>query len=101
MGIILTTVHTQDYRDALGDAAAGRVTFPIAYPALSRHVTALLLIAWTWVASQTWRLDDITTAFMGILAMIVGVSFIAQTDVRADIISAHLYNVSFLQSAIT
>jgi hypothetical protein len=94
-GIILTTIHTQDYKEASGDAAAGRVTLPIAYPALSRRVTALLLIAWSWVVSQTWRLDDITAAFMGVLALIVGVSFVARSDVRADIISSCLYNVSF------
>lgn len=95
VGIILTTIHTQDYRDALGDAAAGRVTFPIAYPELSRPVTALLLIAWSWVVARTWRLDDITATFMCVLALVVGVRFIARTDVRADIISSHLYNVSF------
>lgn len=94
-GIILTTIHTQDYKDACGDAAAGRVTLPIAYPALSRPLTALMLIAWSWVVSRTWQLDDTTAAFMGVLALIVGVSFVARTDVRADIISSHLYNVSF------
>ena len=94
-GIILTTIHTQDYKDAPGDAVAGRTTLPIAYPALSRPVTAFLLIAWSWVVSRTWRLDDITAAFMGVLSLIVGVNFIAWTDVRADIISSYLYNVSF------
>ena len=93
-GIILTTIHTQDYKDASGDVAAGRDTLPIAYPALSRPITALLLIAWSWVISRTWWLDDITAAFMGVLALIVGVSFVARTDVHADVISSHLYNVS-------
>ncbi len=51
-GIILT-IHTQDYKDVPGDAAAGRVTLPIAYPALSRAVSALLLIAWSWGISRT------------------------------------------------
>jgi hypothetical protein len=62
---------------------------------MSRTVTALLLIAWSWVVSRTWRLDDITAAFMGVLSLIVGVSFVARTDVHADIISSYLYNVSF------
>ncbi|KAI0269613.1 hypothetical protein BGY98DRAFT_924086 [Russula aff. rugulosa BPL654] len=92
-GIILTTIHTQDYRDAWGDAAAGRVTLPIAYPTLSRPVTALLLITWSWIVSRTWLLDDITAGFMGVFSLIVGVSFVARTDVRADTISSHLYNV--------
>ena len=94
-GIILTTIHTQDYKDASGDMAAGRVTLPIAYPALSRPVTGLLLIAWSWVVSWTWGLDNITAAFMVVLALIVGVRFVARTDVRSDIISSYLYNVSF------
>ena len=93
-GIILTTIHTQDYRDASGDVAAGRDTLPIAYPALSRPLTALLLVAWSWVVSRTWWLDNITATFMGVLGLVVGVSFVAPADVRSDIISSHLYNVS-------
>jgi hypothetical protein len=34
VGIILTTIHTQDYKDASGDAAAGRVT----HPTLKNHL---------------------------------------------------------------
>ena len=93
-GIIFTTIHTQDYRDAPGDAAGGRVTLPIAYPVLSRAVTAFLLIAWSWGVSWTWQLDEVATIFLCVLALIVGVSFVARTDVRADAISAYLYNVS-------
>jgi hypothetical protein len=94
-GIILTTIHTQDYKDTPGDVAAGRITLPIAYPALSRAATALLLIAWSRGLSWTWRLDEIAAGFIGVLGLIVGVRFVTQTGVRADIISSHLYNVSF------
>ena len=90
----MTTIHTQDYKDAPGDAASGRVTLPIAYPVLSRTITALLLIAWSYGVSWTWRLDDITAGFVGILALIVGVSFVARTGGRADSVSSYLYNVS-------
>lgn len=93
-GIILTTIHTQDYKDVRGDAAAGRVTLPIAYPALSRAVTAFVLLAWSWGISLTWRLDSATAAAMGVLALIVGVSFVARRDARADVVSSYLYNVS-------
>jgi len=92
-GIILTTIHTQDYKDAPGDAAAGRVTLPIAYPSLSRAVTALLLIAWSRGISWTWELDDITAGFVGVLALVVGLSFVARTGERADILSSYLYNL--------
>jgi hypothetical protein len=93
-GIILTTIHTQDYKDVPGDTAAGRVTLPIAYPALSRVVTAFFLIAWSWGISRTWRVDDVTAAVMGVLALFVGVSFVARTDPRADKVSFYWYNVS-------
>jgi len=92
-GIILTTIHTQDYKDVPGDAAAGRVTLPIAYPTLSRFVTAFILVAWSWGVSLTWRLDNITAAFMGVLALVVGVSFVVRRDLHADLVSAYLYNV--------
>ena len=93
-GIILTTIHTHDYKDARGDAAAGRVTLPIAYPTLSRVVTAFVLLAWSWGISLTWRLDSATAAATGVLSLIVGVSFIARRDTRADVVSSYLYNVS-------
>ena len=93
-GIILTTIHTQDYKDVPGDAAAGRVTLPIAHPTLSRFATAFILVAWSWVISLTWRLDNITAAFMDLLALVVGVSFVVRRDVHADLVSAYLYNVS-------
>ena len=61
---------------------------------LSRAVTAFLLVAWSLSVSWTLQLDDIAAGFLCVLALIVGVSFIARTDVRADVMSAHLYNVS-------
>jgi hypothetical protein len=93
-GILLTTIHTHDYKDVRGDAAAGRVTLPIAYPMLSRVVTAFILLAWSWVVSLTWRLDNVTGAAMGVLSLIVGISFVARRDTRADVVSSYLYDVS-------
>jgi hypothetical protein len=90
----LTTIHTQDYKDVPGDAASGRVTLPIAHPSFSRVVTAFILIAWSWGISLTWRLDDATAAFMGVLALVVGVRFVVRRDVHGDLVSAYLYNVS-------
>lgn len=93
-GIILTTIHAQDYKDIQGDIAAGRVTLPIAYPMSSRPVTAFLLIAWSWGISRTSRLDNAMEAVIGILSLVVGTSFVARTDSRADKISFYWYNVS-------
>ena len=93
-GIVLTTIQAQDYKDVLGDTAAGRVTLPIAYPELSRVITAFVLIAWSWAISKTWRLDDTTAAVLGVLAMVVGISFVARRDSRADKVSFYWYNVS-------
>lgn len=77
-----------------GDAATGRVTLPIAYPVLSRVATAFLLIAWSWAVARTWWLDDVAAAVIGVLALVVGVSFLARTDARADKVSFYCYNVS-------
>jgi hypothetical protein len=93
-GIILTTIHTQDYKDVLGDAISGRVTLPIAYPAMSRVATAFILIAWSWGISKTWHLDDVAAAVFGVLAIVVGISFVARTDSRSDKVSFYWYNVS-------
>lgn len=93
-GIILTTIHTQDYKDVLGDAISGRVTLPIAYPAMSRAATAFFLVAWSWGISRTWHLDGVAAAVLGVLALIVGISFVARTDSRSDKVSFYWYNVS-------
>jgi hypothetical protein len=94
VGIILTTIHTQDYKDVLGDVAAGRVTLPIAYPFLSRVATAFVLLAWSWGMALTWRLDSASAAAMGVLSLVVGVSFVTRRGTRADVVSSYLYNVS-------
>lgn len=93
-GIILTTVHTQDFKDVVGDAAVGRVTLPIAYPVLSRVATAFFLVAWSWAVSRTWWLDGVTAAVMGVSGMVVGISFVARRDARADKASFYMYSVS-------
>ena len=93
-GIILTTIHTQDFKDVVGDAAVGRVTLPIAYPVLSRVATAFFLVAWSWGVSRTWWLDDVTAAVMGISGMAVGISFVARRDIHADKVSFYMYSVS-------
>jgi hypothetical protein len=83
----------------LGDAATGRITLPIAYPALSRVATAFFLIAWYWGVSRTWKLDDVMAAVMGILALVPGVSFITRTNASADKVSFYWYNVSLQPTA--
>ena len=94
-GIIFTTIHVQDYKDIQGDLAAGRITLPIAYPMSSRPVTAFLLITWSWGISRTSHLDNVMEAVIGILSLVVGTSFVARTDSRADKISFYWYNVSY------
>ncbi|KAH9971872.1 UbiA prenyltransferase family [Lactifluus volemus] len=91
-GIILTTIHMQDFKDVRGDSVAGRVTLPIAYPTLSRVSTALLLIAWSWGLSQTWILDVAAAAGVGVLALVVGVRLVVLTNVHADKVSFYWYN---------
>jgi len=93
-GIILTTIHMQDFKDVVGDATVGRVTLPIAYPVLSRVATAFVLVAWSWGVSRTWWLDDVTAAAMGVSGMTVGISFVARRDAHADKVSFYMYSVS-------
>jgi hypothetical protein len=83
-----------------GDAATGRVTFPIAYPSLSRAATAFFLIVWSWCASRTWQLDQFSAAALGVLALFVGVQFVVRTGARADKISFYWYNVSPPSTAV-
>ncbi|TRM69501.1 UbiA prenyltransferase family [Schizophyllum amplum] len=55
--LLATTVHAQDFRDVVGDAAIGRNTLPMVLPpALARWSLAVLLLGWSAVLIQFWLL---------------------------------------------
>ncbi|KAJ7223115.1 hypothetical protein GGX14DRAFT_694302 [Mycena pura] len=57
--LISTTIQAQDFPDVEGDAALGRVTFPIYAPEFSRIATLAVMVAWSIFLGLYWSLGAI------------------------------------------
>ncbi|PCH35444.1 hypothetical protein WOLCODRAFT_80556 [Wolfiporia cocos MD-104 SS10] len=92
-GVILTTIHAQDFRDVQGDLDTGRRTFPIISPAAARLTVLVGLLCWTAAAIHIWQLDWIIAMLITVLAIFIGWRFLIRTTVRDDEVSYILYNI--------
>ncbi|KAJ7203578.1 hypothetical protein GGX14DRAFT_305665, partial [Mycena pura] len=64
-GILISTtiqLEAQDFPDVEGDAAMGRVTFPIYAPKFSRIATLAVMVAWSIFLGSYWSLGAIISA---------------------------------------
>ncbi|KAJ6496295.1 UbiA prenyltransferase family-domain-containing protein [Mycena sanguinolenta] len=93
-GIIVTTIHTQDFQDRVGDKMTGRRTLPIVLPVLSRYTIFVGVIAWSVVLSRVWRLDLLAQIPLTLLGTIVGFRCSMLRTVQSDKLTYVLYNVS-------
>ncbi|KAI0036386.1 UbiA prenyltransferase family, partial [Vararia minispora EC-137] len=91
--IIFTTVQFQDFPDIVGDAAAGRVTFPIYAPELSRWLTASALLAWSFFLGQFWAIGAVGSVALPVLGAIVGIRCVCLRSPAADTTTYQLYSV--------
>ncbi|OCH86636.1 hypothetical protein OBBRIDRAFT_737651 [Obba rivulosa] len=91
--LIFTTIQTQDFPDVEGDAAAGRVTFPIYAPEFSRAFTLIALITWSMYLSWFWGIGYIGGSFFTALGMYVGLQYYLCRSLAADKRSYIIYNI--------
>lgn len=92
--IFLTTTHCQDFKDVAGDAAVGRVTFPMVHPFLSRLSYMFFVIFWSIALSVYWELEYVlAAAFIG-FSIFIGAFVMMFRTVKADQLSFLLYEVS-------
>ncbi|PCH35474.1 hypothetical protein WOLCODRAFT_80615 [Wolfiporia cocos MD-104 SS10] len=92
-GIILTTIHAQDFRDVQGDLDAGRRTFPIISPTAARLTVLVGLLCWTAATIHIWQLDWVTAMLITVLALFIGWRFLVRTTVGDDEVSFIWYNI--------
>jgi 4-hydroxybenzoate polyprenyltransferase len=94
--VILTTVHSQDFCDVVGDRLRGRQTLPIVWPEASRIILVFMVLAWSfgllWVTSIN---QFYATAFFG-LGALVSMRFYFKRDADSDRLSYDYYNVGML-----
>jgi hypothetical protein len=93
--IILSTVHSQDFRDQIGDKLAGRWTIPMAWPTGSRFSMLVFLTAWSVGLSWACGLACVFSVPFCMLAVFVGLRFIRKRTVDDDKKSYQYYNVRF------
>lgn len=96
-GIFATTIHTQDFKDVVGDAAVGRRTLPITQPNFARFTVPVVLTLWSIGLGYNWQLGWYAATTFLALAMVTSARFFFLRTVSQDKISFYYwYNVSHL-----
>ncbi|KAL8712488.1 MAG: hypothetical protein Q9220_003336 [cf. Caloplaca sp. 1 TL-2023] len=86
--VILTTVQVQDFADRDGDVARQRKTMPLVYgEGVTRWVTALLVVVWSFVCPWVWGVDDVL-GFVAPVVLATGLAVLVLLDVDAVDVTA-------------
>jgi hypothetical protein len=94
--IILTTIQAQDFPDIEGDAALGRMTFPIYAPEFSRTVTLGALVGWSWFLGWYWSLGPLSSTVFVLLGHYSGIRYYLWREVAEDKRSYLVFSVRAL-----
>ena len=106
-GVILTTMHMQDFKDQAGDEQRGRRTVPLVLgDAAARWTIVVFLAFWALLCPLFWQLKVSTLLVSGGAAGLISVRMLIWRDVKADSTSwklwtlwtAMLYSLPLLKS---
>ncbi|KAJ7598539.1 UbiA prenyltransferase family-domain-containing protein [Mycena floridula] len=93
-GIILTTVHVQDFQDEPGDRLSGRQTVCIRWgQSISRFASLVVIMLWSWIVPGLWGSSTSLKFFYGVLGSFVGGRFYLLRSVLQDEASYRAFNV--------
>ncbi|KAI0077220.1 hypothetical protein K474DRAFT_1707524 [Panus rudis PR-1116 ss-1] len=91
--IITTTMHSQDFKDVIGDEKIGRATLPIIAPTFARYSIIWGLTIWSMTLAYVWDLNSrFAVAFLA-LGIFTGYRHVSLRSVKDDQISYYWYNV--------
>lgn len=91
--LIFTTIQAQDFRDVEGDAAAGRITFPIYAPEGSRIFTFAAIVCWSIFLTWFWEIGIMSSAAFIALGAYSGLRYYLWRTVEIDKRSYLIYSV--------
>jgi 4-hydroxybenzoate polyprenyltransferase len=91
--IILSTIHSQDFRDLDGDKRAGRWTIPMMWPKGSRISILVILIAWSVGLSWIFALAYHFSVPFCVSAVFIGLRFIQKKTADEDRRTFQYYTV--------
>ncbi|CAL1711928.1 unnamed protein product [Somion occarium] len=98
-GIFATTIHTQDFKDVVGDAAVGRRTLPITQPEFARFTVPVVLTLWSIGLGFTWELGWYTSFTFLALAIVTSWRFFFLRSIRQDQITFYYWYNIWLSAA--
>jgi len=91
--ITLSTIHSQDFRDQVGDKRVGRWTIPMAWPTGSRISILVILTAWSVGLSWACGLVYHFSVPFCMLAVFIGLRFVRKHTIDEDRLSYRYYNI--------
>ncbi|KAI0206837.1 UbiA prenyltransferase family-domain-containing protein [Astrocystis sublimbata] len=93
-GVVFTTVQTQDMADQIGDRLRGRSSLPLVVgDAQARWLTALPMVAWSFICPRYWRINDGLEIFMGLFGVAISCGLLIYRSIEADKQTFRLWNV--------
>ncbi|KAJ7223138.1 UbiA prenyltransferase family [Mycena pura] len=98
--LIFTTIQAQDFPDVEGDAAMGRVTFPIYAPEFSRIATLAVMVAWSIFLGFYWSLGAICSLALVVLGFYSGLRYYLWRQVAQDRKSYLVFSVSVARTSL-
>ncbi|OBZ67680.1 hypothetical protein A0H81_12354 [Grifola frondosa] len=93
IGIVLTTIHAQDFRDELGDREEKRRTIPIVMPLAGRLSMPFSLTIWSLGLCIRWSRSWMQSVILLGSGMFIGGRFYFLHSPEADRFSYLLYNL--------
>ncbi|GJJ13298.1 hypothetical protein Clacol_007550 [Clathrus columnatus] len=82
--VFLTTIHTQDFKDVVGDKEIGRLTLPMIFPKASRISIPILLSLWSLLLQWLWNTNQFVSNILVALSIFIGARFVFKTSIVAD-----------------
>jgi len=93
--VILSTIHSQDFRDQIGDKRAGRRTIPMVWPEGSQISILVILVAWSVGLSWACGLAYLFSIPFCALAAFIGLRFLWERTADEDQQSFQYYTVRY------
>jgi hypothetical protein len=94
--ILTGTISAQDFPDVEGDAASGRVTFPLYAPELSRVFTFFAIVVWSVGLGWYWAIGPTIQGTFILLGAYVGFRYYKWRTPAIDKRSYLMFNVGYL-----
>ncbi|KAI0628441.1 UbiA prenyltransferase family-domain-containing protein [Trametes polyzona] len=92
-GIIVTTIHAQDFKDVDGDRLIGRLTIPMAFSSAAPYTILLPVLVWSLGLSVLWGLSGILGVLLTALGAYTGMLFMSGESVREYQVAFYWYNI--------